>query len=92
MYGSDDELVETCIVCHESNTFTVSLRYKKAGEHQSVGSSDGTMIPDLMYRAISLFAGSWNLSGIGLGMHPSFKWMCIFWAHMGFSSRVSENM
>ena len=48
MYGSGDKFVETGIVCHESNTFTVSLRYKKAGEHQSVGSSHGTIVPDLM--------------------------------------------
>ena len=58
MYRPDDEFVKLRIVCHEPDTFSIRFRDEKAGELQSVGSSKGVIIPDLMYFSISKLAGS----------------------------------
>ena len=68
MNGTDDKAVQFGVVSDQTNTFAIPLRdKKKAWEHHSVGASQGAMIPDAMYLAISALAGSWNLSGIGRG-------------------------
>ena len=64
MYWTNDILVQFSVVGDQTNTFAIT---KKPGEHHSVGSSHGTIIPDVMYLESSALAGSWNWSGMGRG-------------------------
>ena len=58
MNRADDKPVQFGIVRDQTNPFAISLRHKKAGEHHSVGASQGVIIPEAMYFAISALAGS----------------------------------
>ena len=67
MNRADDKTVQLGIIGYQSNTFAIPLRDEERVEHHSVGASQGALIPDAIYLAISALAGSWNLSGIGRG-------------------------
>ena len=97
MDGAHDILIKFCVISNKANTFVVPFRHKKAGEHQSVGSSHGTMIPEAICLAISDAAGSWKRRGIGQGADTQYGTALsliknfIRCAHVGLLSKESEN-